>query len=118
MKVGGREPQWGDRAVRERLGGAVGRGRAASPRLENTFVAILRGLEGETRVPPFPDRRDHEPAGDPVAIGARGLRRTFGEFVAVKGRDLGVRHREVHGLLGRPRAGPTRTLHMLFGLPY
>src|SRR2546422_7020001 len=43
------------------------------------LVAILRGLEGETRVLPFPDRREHERAGDPVAIGARGLRKTRSE---------------------------------------
>src|SRR5437667_369094 len=95
-----REVQSGERAVRDALGDAVESVRAASPTLENTFVAILRGLEGETRVPPFPDRREHEPAGDPVAIGARGLRKTFGNFVAVKGIDLEVRYGEVYGLLG------------------
>src|SRR5438046_3413989 len=111
-----RETQSGERAVREALGDAVESVRTASPTLENTFVAILRGLAGETRVPPFPDRRDHEPAGDPGASGGRGLRRTFGEFVAVKGIELEVRYGEVYGLLGANGAGKTTTIKMLCGL--
>src|SRR3989442_2774618 len=111
-----REARSGERAVREALGDAAESVRTASPTLENTFVAILRGLEGETRVPPFPDRRDHEPADDPVAVGARGLRRTFGDFVAVKGIDLEVRYGEVYGLLGANGAGETTTIQMLGGL--
>src|SRR3989440_7352275 len=74
-----REAEAGERAVREALGHAVESVRAAPPTLENTFVAILRDLEGDTRVPPFPDRRDHARADEPIAMGARSLRKTFGE---------------------------------------
>src|SRR5260370_17189396 len=91
-----REAQSGERAVREALGDAVESVRAASPTLENTFVAILRGLAGETRVPPFPDRRDHEPAGDPVAIGARGFPRTFADLLPVHRNDPQVPHDQLH----------------------
>jgi ABC-2 type transport system ATP-binding protein len=51
-----------------------------------------------------------------VAIGTRGLRKTFGEFDAVKGVDLEVRFGEVYGLLGANGAGKTTTIKMLCGL--
>src|SRR5947208_14689135 len=58
-----REAESGERAVREALGEAVASVRTASPTLENTFVAILRGLGGDTAVPPFPGRANPPPAG-------------------------------------------------------
>ena len=51
-----------------------------------------------------------------TAIATRGLRRTFGEFVAVDGIDLAVRPGECFGLLGPNGAGKTTTIEILEGL--
>jgi ABC-2 type transport system ATP-binding protein len=125
----------GERAVRDALAAAhvaLVCVRAAPPTLENTFVAILRAGQGESRIPELPGDAGErsrslvvrEPtgpggraAGDAaVAIGARGLRKTFGEFEAVKGIDFEIRYGEVYGLLGANGAGKTTTIKMLCGL--
>ncbi len=49
------------------------------------------------------------------AIAARGLRREFGNFVAVRDLDLDVRQGEVFGLLGANGAGKTTAIRMLCG---
>ncbi|HEY3065123.1 MAG TPA: ATP-binding cassette domain-containing protein, partial [Methylomirabilota bacterium] len=114
-----RDVEAGERAVRGALGAAhlsVAGVRAATPTLENTFVALLRGLEGETRIPEFPGRGEAPARDAAVAIGARGLRKRFGTFEAVKGIDLRIGYGEVYGLLGANGAGKTTTIKMLCGL--
>jgi ABC-2 type transport system ATP-binding protein len=109
----------GERAVREALAEAhlaVDGVRAAAPTLENTFVAILRGLEEERRMAEFPGRHASPPSDTAAAIDARSLRKIFGDFEAVKALDLEVRYGEVYGLLGANGAGKTTTIKMLCGL--
>ena len=50
------------------------------------------------------------------AVVTRGLRKTFGTFVAVEGLDLTIARGEVFGLLGANGSGKTTTIRMLTGL--
>lgn len=50
------------------------------------------------------------------AIRVRGLRRTFGDLIAVDGLDLTVERGEVFGVLGPNGSGKTTTIRMLCGL--
>jgi ABC-2 type transport system ATP-binding protein len=90
---------------------------ARPPTLENSFVTILRELGGEVRTPPFPSTRtSREHAPGSVAVRARGLRKSFGDFQAVKGINLEIKYGEIYGLLGSNGAGKTTTIKMLCGL--
>jgi ABC-2 type transport system ATP-binding protein len=110
----------GEQLTRETLqtaGIAIEEIKVASPTLENSFVAMLRHLEDEIRAKPFPVKRKFQDRpNDAVAIGARDLTKTFGEFEAVKGISLEVKYGEIYGLLGANGAGKTTTIKMLCGL--
>lgn len=54
------------------------------------------------------------PGDDAIVI--TGLRRTFGDFVAVDGIDLSVRQGEIFGFLGPNGSGKTTTIRMLCGV--
>jgi ABC-2 type transport system ATP-binding protein len=109
----------GERAVRaalETVGPPLDSLRRGEPTLENAFVSILQSLEGPAHAPEFPGHGREENHSDAVAIGARGLGKTFGSFTAVTGVDLAIRPGEVYGLLGANGAGKTTTIKMLCGL--
>ena len=91
--------------------------RVGLPTLENTFVSVLRDLEGEQKTPPFPRRRKFRARPpDAVAIGAEDLQKTVGDFVAVDRIGLSIKYGEIYGLLGANGAGKTTTIKMLCGL--
>jgi ABC-2 type transport system ATP-binding protein len=53
---------------------------------------------------------------DAIAVQVTGLRRTFGDFVAVDNIDLTVHRGEIFGFLGPNGAGKSTTIRMLCGL--
>lgn len=87
--------------------------------LENVFVTRLRQQGSD---PPFIEFPRVQPktftTGQEasVAIGARKLRKTFGQFQAVKQVDLEIRYGDIYGLLGSNGAGKTTTIKILCGL--
>ena len=101
----------------EREGISVDAMKPEAPTLENAFVAVLRSIGGEIVVPPFPFDQTRDPVErGAVAIGAYGMRKSFGPFTAVRNVSIEVRHGEVYGLLGANGAGKTTTIKMLCGL--
>lgn len=86
-----------------------------TPTLENTFVARLRELKGDSdggnylRIYPL-----EQSSG--TAIGAQDLNKVFGNFHAVKQINLDIKYGEVFGLLGANGAGKTTTIKILCGL--
>jgi ABC-2 type transport system ATP-binding protein len=56
------------------------------------------------------------PTNNEFAIYVRGLRKSYGDFEAIKGIDFEVRPGEVFGLLGPNGAGKTSTVEILEGL--
>ncbi len=90
----------------------------APPRFEDAFVAMLRGeAPQERRAAAVPvDPPVHAGGDEAPVIVVESLRRTFGDFVAVKDVTFSVRRGEVFGLLGANGAGKSTTFRMLCGL--
>jgi ABC-2 type transport system ATP-binding protein len=83
--------------------------------LENVFVNRLRQEGSDPPFIPLPRAKKFVKTGLDVAIGARDLRRNFGNFRAVKGVTVEIRYGEIYGLLGANGAGKTTTIKMLCG---
>ncbi|BAY47821.1 ABC transporter-related protein [Scytonema sp. HK-05] len=86
-----------------------------TPTLENTFVARLRELKGETSTGNYP-QIFYQEKSEGTAIGAENLNKVFGNFHAVKNINLDIKYGEVFGLLGANGAGKTTVIKMLCGL--
>jgi len=86
-----------------------------TPTLENTFVARLRELKGDSSGANYP-RIYRQAKSSGTAIGAQNLNKVFGDFHAVKQINLDIKYGEVFGLLGANGAGKTTTIKILCGL--
>ncbi len=86
--------------------------------LENVFVTRLRQQGSDPPFIPLPRATPPKHAGQTaaIAIGAQNIRKTFGNFQAVKGVNLEIRYGEIYGLLGANGAGKTTTIKILCGL--
>jgi ABC-2 type transport system ATP-binding protein len=93
---------------------------ASDVTLENVFVTRLRQQGSDPQFIEFPRARQTIVPSNlseaTVAIGARNLRKVFGNFQAVKQVDLEIRYGEIYGLLGANGAGKTTTIKILCGL--
>ena len=94
---------------------SVSRIESGQPTLENVFVASLNAAGVHLDAKPYP-RTGRESDPDEIAIGAYGLTRRFGDFLAVDQVDIEIRYGEIYGLLGANGAGKTTTIKMLCGL--
>lgn len=85
------------------------------PELEDVFVAMLGGQQGGSAAPALAAQQP-QPAGQELAIEAKGLSKRFGDFVAVGDVSFQVRQGEIFGLLGANGAGKTTAIKMLTGI--
>jgi ABC-2 type transport system ATP-binding protein len=95
---------------------------ATEATLENVFVTRLRQQGSDPPFIPLPrvaekiiKQREADSSLN-IAIGARHLRKNFGNFQAVKEVNLNINYGEVYCLLGANGAGKTTTIKMLCGL--
>jgi ABC-2 type transport system ATP-binding protein len=116
------EPQRAEAQVRAALSHASTASiQVTDATLENVFVARLRQQGSDPLFIPLPravplnsavvDLQDAA-----IAIGAQNIRKTFGNFQAVKDVNLDIRYGEIYGLLGANGAGKTTTIKILCGL--
>jgi ABC-2 type transport system ATP-binding protein len=86
--------------------------------LENVFVTRLRQQGSDPLFMPLPGVRQQiqSDATAMIAIGAKDLHKTFGNFRAVKGVNLNIHYGEIYSLLGANGAGKTTMIKMLCGL--
>jgi len=91
-----------------------------APRLEDSFVAMLKQRRAEGAVKPHSNQATPETmpvaGGNGPVIEVTDVKRRFGDFYAVKGVTFQVERGEVFGLLGANGAGKSTTFRMLCGL--
>jgi ABC-2 type transport system ATP-binding protein len=111
------DPQRAEAQVRAALSRAASI-QVTDATLENVFVTRLRQQGSDPPFIPLPRATSPKNASrfTATAIGAQNIRKTFGNFQAVKGVNLEIRYGEIYGLLGANGAGKTTTIKILCGL--
>ncbi|MBE7385712.1 MAG: ABC transporter ATP-binding protein [Leptolyngbya sp. SIO1E4] len=107
------------RGWRSREGKEGGEGRGNREDIVSAPPSLLSIATPPTPpTPPSPHPATHQSPTtvSEIAIGARDLSKTFGNFQAVKGVNLDIHYGEIYGLLGANGAGKTTTIKMLCGL--
>lgn len=90
---------------------------AVPPRLEDSFMLLLRRQHGGSEAGPrITLGRPLQLHGGELVVQVRGLVRRFGRFTAVDRVGFEVRRGEIFGLLGPNGAGKTTIFRMLCGL--
>ncbi len=90
--------------------------RAATPELEDAFVALLRRQKLADEQAAARPRTGDPPPGDDVAVLAKDLTRDFDSFRAVDRASFTVHQGEIFGLVGANGAGKTTLIKMLTGI--
>ncbi|MCC6590085.1 MAG: ABC transporter ATP-binding protein [Bryobacterales bacterium] len=108
------DEQQGRELIRSKLGALAVI--AATPTLENAFVATLRQMRGAEHRAPFPSRTARNGNGRKSLLEATGLEKRFGDFRAVKDFHVNIARGEIYGLLGANGAGKTTAIKMMCGL--
>jgi ABC-2 type transport system ATP-binding protein len=101
------------------LGNLAAALRRVPPTMEDVFVSMVSGANGEGRRPEHPVTLLPAAAKAPhegPAVRLEELTRRFGDFVAVDRVSLAVDRGEVFGFLGPNGSGKTTTIRMLCGL--
>jgi len=121
--VDGADHAQAENRAREALSGArIERLELEATELEDAFTALLRhqGLSNpdskDVLDETAPSRDQSAPDSRSVAIEARDLSKTFGDFKAVDSVDFQVREGEIFGLLGANGAGKTTVIKILTGI--
>jgi len=86
------------------------------PTFEDAFMSLIPHQGSRFQINGARELAAQTVRDEEVVVQTRDLRKSFGDFEAVKGLTFAVRHGEIFGLLGPNGAGKSTTFRMLCGL--
>ncbi len=90
--------------------------RSTPPTFEDAFMTLIPHKESRFQINSRDDAPGKSIQTEEVVVQTRDLKKSFGDFEAVKGLTFEVRRGEIFGLLGPNGAGKSTTFRMLCGL--